>query len=302
MKRLIRILSVALALTACSAQIPSASDGSDDSGHDTAFSITTSDAIATELSGSPAHEAEAAFARVSFLHRSATRLPVELSTSTDGTTWSEWSAGVLSDEASDEQNGVWVADLDVADGDARYWRARVTSVDAPTELAVVTETLDEVIAAAETLDDDAPVELETADPGTGVSSAALRNFRRYRFDLGYVGRSWLWLLRGARHRGWGGTLYGPRTGLRTYAQQAALWNAFQNGTGSPAFPPWGPSRHLIRNVRPVGTWYQAVDTSDVSTLISRGRSMGASLHTPYSAEPWHVEARHSFGPPRGWRP
>ena len=72
--------------------------------------------------------------------------------------------------------------------------------------------------------------------------------------------------------------------------------------GIPAFPPWGPSRHLVRNVRRVGTWYQAVDTSDVPRLISIARGMNVSLHTPYGNEPWHVEARRSFGPPRGWRP
>jgi hypothetical protein len=292
----------AIALCACSAEVPTPETGSDDPGHDTVFALTTSEDISDELLASPSHEAEQTFARLSYLHRATTRLAIEISTSADGTTWSEWSAGVLSDEASDEEAGVWVSDIDVADGDARYFRIHSTDAQAPTEIAVVTETLDEVVASTEGLDDEAPLELVPTGGDVEAATAALTTFRRYRFDLGYVGRSWLWLLRGARRRGWSGSLYGPRTGLRTYAQQAALWNAYQNGTGSPAFPPWGPSRHLIRNVRRVGTWYQAVDTSDVSGLISRGRNMGVSLGTPYSREPWHVEARHSFGPPRGWRP
>jgi hypothetical protein len=294
---------LAVVLSACGTEVPTAIESSDDHGHDTVVALTASDEISTELSTSPAHEADAAFARLSYLHRSPVRTLIEISTSTDGVTWSDWSEGVLSDEASDEEVGVWVADLDVAEGDARYWRVRSTAAEAPTELAVVTETIEELAANLESLDDEAEEEIEAGDETVGVATDALTtNFRRYRFDLGYVGRSWLWLLRGARRRGWDGTLYGPRTGLRTYAQQASLWNAYQNGTGAPAFPPWGPSRHLIRNVGRVGPWYQAVDTSDVGGLISHGRAMGASLRVPYSNEPWHVEARRSFGPPRGWRP
>lgn len=289
-------------LVACSVEAPSAAEASDDHGHDVVFALTVGEEIATELSGSPVHEAEAAFARLSYLHRAPTRIAIEISTSTDGTTWSEWSEGVLSDEASDEEFGVWVADLDVADADARYWRVRSAAEETPTELAVVTQTVDELAADLEGTDDAPELDLDLEGSDLGVVTAEATTFRRYRYDLGRVGRSWLWLLRNARRRGWGGSLYGPRTGLRTYAQQASLWNAYQNGTGAPAFPPWGPSRHLVRNVRRVGTWYQAVDTSDVPGLIRIGRNLGVSLHTPYGNEPWHVEARRSFGPPRGWRP
>lgn len=298
-----RVLCVLAMLAAgCSTEVSSAVEASSDHGHDTVFTLTASAELSTELSTSPIHEADVAFARLSYLHRSSARMPIAISTSADGTTWSDWSEGVLSEEASDEEFGVWVSDLDVADGDARFWRARSTDAAVPTKLAVVTETLDEVAANLESVGDDAPSELATGDADVGGATGALTSFRRYRYDLGYVGRSWLWLLRGARNRGWGGSLYGPRTGLRTYAQQAALWNAYQNGTGNPAFPPWGPSRHLIRNVKKVGTWYQAVDTSDISGLISRARNMGVSLHVPYSGESWHVEARRAFGPPSGWRP
>jgi hypothetical protein len=289
-------------LVACSVEAPSATEASDDHGHDAVFALTAADEIGAELDASPVHQAEVAFARLSYLHRAPARLAIEISTSADGDTWSEWSEGVLSDEASDEDFGVWVADLDVAEADARFWRVRSAGAELPTELAVVTQTVDELAADLEGTDDAAAVDLDVEGDDLGVATAEATTFRRYRFDLGRVGRSWLWLLRGARSRGWDGSLYGPRTGLRTYAQQASLWNAYQNGTGAPAFPPWGPSRHLVRNVRRVGTWYQAVDTSDVSGLIRIGRNMGVSLHTPYGNEPWHVEARRSFGPPRGWRP
>lgn len=293
---------VAMILSGCGTSVPSAVEGSSDHGHDAVFALTVSAEISSELTTSPTHEADAAFARLSYLHRATDRMPLEISTSGDGSTWSEWSAGTLSDEASDEAAGVWVSDLDVADGDARYWRVRATDAALPTELAVVTETLEEVAANLVGSEDEPTAAAATGNPDVAGVTAALTSFRRYRFDLGYVGRSWLWMLRGARSRGWGGSLYGPRTGLRTYAQQASLWNAYQNGTGAPAFPPWGPSRHLIRNVKNVGTWYQAVDTSDVSGLISRARNMGVSLHRPYSGESWHVEARRAFGPPSGWRP
>jgi len=301
MNRALWILAI-LVVTGCSAEVPAASEASRDHGRDTAFALTDGTAIAAELTMSPVHEAEVAFARVSYLHRSTSRLPIELSTSAEGVTWSEWSAGVVSDEASDEEFGVWVSDLDVVDGEARFWRVRSADTALPTELALVTQTIDEVAADLESADDAPSSEAASAGPEVGAATGALTSFRRYRFDLGRVGRSWLWLLRGARNRGWRGSLYGPRTGLRTYAQQASLWNAYQNGTGAPAFPPWGPSRHLIRNVRKVGTWYQAVDTSDVSGLVSRARNMGVSLHVPYSGESWHVESRRAFGPPRGWNP
>lgn len=289
-----------LALVGCSAEVPDAVG--DDHGHDTVDVWNEPAALAEELATSPTHTADAAFARLSFLHRAPTRADLEVQTSEDGLTWSAWSTGVLSEEASDEEYGVWVSDIEVADGEARHWRIRGT-VGEVSELGVVTQTLDELAEEAESAAEDAPEELViSGDPSVAGATEAVTNFRRYRYDLGSVGRSWLYLLRSARSRGWRGTLYGPRTGLRTYAQQASLWNAYQNGTGAPAFPPTGPSRHLIRNVRRVATWYQAVDTNDVPNLIRIARNMGVSLHTPYASEPWHVEASRSFGPPRGWRP
>lgn len=292
------LLLLGASLGACNTELP-ATDGHDE-GYDSLETFTERATIDAELAGSPVHTTEVAFARLSFLHRSPERAAIEIQTSADGITWSAWTSGALSDEASDEAYGVWVSDVDVTDGEALHWRVRGAG-DGLTELAVVTQTLDELAEEAAEGSDDEP-EIVAAEDGVAASVESLRNFRRYRYDLGRVGRSWLYLLRTARSRGWRGTLYGPRTGLRTYAQQASLWNAYQNGTGAPAFPPWGPSRHLVRNVRRVGTWYQACDTNDVPNLIRIARNMGVSLHTPYGNEPWHVEARRSFGPPRGWRP
>ncbi|AKF08304.1 hypothetical protein [Sandaracinus amylolyticus] len=299
------LLALALVGGGCAAETADATEASDDHGHDAVFSLLDAAEIESELDGATVHDAETEFVRLSYLYRSPAPMQIEIATSLDGTTWSEWREGVISEEASDEEYGVWVADLDVIDdASARYWRVRGVDVESlPTELAV--DTLD-----AEELASDLESELDVDPDGTemledatvGVATESLVNFRRYRFDLGRVGRSWLWLLRTARRRGWSGSLYGSRTGLRTYAQQASLWNLYQSGRGAPAFPPWGPSRHLVRNVRRVGTWYQAVDTNDVPRLIRIARGLGVSLHRPYSREPWHVEARRSFGPPRGWRP
>lgn len=302
MRRTLFVLALALGGCTAAVEAPGAHDGSDDHAHDAVFALTDPGELAAELTLSPEHDAELDFVRISVLHRATDRLPIEIATSRDGVTWSEYDMGVLSDEASDPELGVWVVDLDVHDGDARYWRVRGPHGAAPTELAVLPVDVDTLAADLESEEDVPELDIALDDDDLGVIGQQATTFRRYRFDLGRVGRSWLWLLRGARRRGWGGTLYGPRTGLRTYAQQASLWNAYQNGTGAPAFPPWGPSRHLVRNVARRGTWYQAVDTNDVRGLISAARRMNVSLHTPYGNEPWHVEARRSFGPPRGWRP
>ncbi len=290
------------ALTGCTATPESPYDGSDDHGHDATFSLTDASELEAELTLSPAHDAEIDIARISVLHRSSDRLPIEIATSADGVTWSDYELGVLSEEASDEEFGVWVVDLDVLEGDARYWRVRTEDGSIPTELAVLPVDADQLADDIQSEQDVPELDIAIEGEDLAVTGEHQTSFRRYRFDLGRVGRSWLWMLRGARRRGWTGSLYGSRTGLRTYAQQASLWNLYQSGRGAPAFPPWGPSRHLVRNVQRRGTWYQAVDTNDVPRLIRVARNMGVSLHTPYGNEPWHVEARRSFGPPRGWRP
>lgn len=126
--------------------------------------------------------------------------------------------------------------------------------------------------------------------------------KRYSFGQAKVNRSWYWLLMGARRRGWVGSINGPRGGLRTYLQQAQLYALYRSGRGAPAFPPNGPSRHLIRNVKKMGQWSAAVDVSDPVGLINAAAKMGVRLHRPYPHEPWHIEAAKPFSAPKGYRP
>ena len=77
---------------------------------------------------------------------------------------------------------------------------------------------------------------------------------------------------------------------------------FRAGVGAPAFPPNGPSRHLIRNVKKKGGWYQAVDVSNPEELIAIAGRMGVKLHRPYPHEPWHVEAAKPFYAPKSFKP
>lgn len=277
--------------------------GDEHAHRDLPFLLESPSLILEELSESPEHAEEGPFARITVVYRADAERTLELATTEDGATWSEWLAPTIDVEASDPEHGVFVADLDVAEGEARLWRIRGAGEERPSTLAVSTSSLDELLATVTTDEDLVGGQVEDVEASEGgVQTVSGRAFARYRFDAGVVSRSWHWLLRSARNRGWRGTLYGPRTGLRTYAQQAALWNAYQSGRGAPAFPPWGPSRHLIRNVGRVGRWYQAVDTNDVGTLIRIARGLGVSLHVPYAGEPWHVEARRRFSPPRGYRP
>lgn len=125
--------------------------------------------------------------------------------------------------------------------------------------------------------------------------------KRYSFGEAKVSRSWLWLLTEARKAGWRGWVNGPRGGLRTYLQQAQLFALYRSGKGAPAFPPNGPSRHLIRNVKKKGGWYQAVDVSDPQGLIAAAKKKGVELHRPYPHEPWHIEAKKPFYAPKNFR-
>jgi hypothetical protein len=73
---------------------------------------------------------------------------------------------------------------------------------------------------------------------------------------------------------------------------------FRAGVGNPAFPPNGPSRHLIRNMKARGHWSMAVDVSEPQQLIRIASKLGVALHTPYPNEPWHVEAKRPFTVPK----
>lgn len=87
----------------------------------------------------------------------------------------------------------------------------------------------------------------------------------------------------ARKKGWKGKSDGPVSGLRTYAEQKALWDAYQNGTGSPAFPPDGPSLHMVSNL-PKNRLH-AVDMSDAARFCEI-----TGWRRPYNPpEFWHVE-------------
>jgi hypothetical protein len=296
MSRLIRIaIAVALVLAAAGCYGTAYDHG--DHGHDALVELDAADA--------EVHEAPKPFVRLGLTYRAPAGTPIEVSTSADGATWSEWATAVRSEDADDLETDVRIADHDVASGEPASF-VRVRGVPGAAEpqgvvLAVLDGgDLEDAIGNAD--DEIAPTMRESDDPDVAGAVAAAGSFRVFRFDQGRVTRAWLWLLRKARRRGWRGSLYGPRTGLRTYRQQQQLWNAYQNGTGAPAFAPWGPSRHMIRNVRRRGKWYQAVDTNDVGRLIHIARRLGVRLHTPYAGEPWHVEARRRFNAPRTFRP
>ena len=106
-----------------------------------------------------------------------------------------------------------------------------------------------------------------------------------------VSREMAWVMRTARERGWQGGTTGRRAGARTYADQASLYFG-----GYPAFPPWGPSRHLRHNLARKGYWAQAVDVSDSAGLI---RHAPVRLHVRYSWEEWHVESVRRYSIPGG---
>ncbi len=122
--------------------------------------------------------------------------------------------------------------------------------------------------------------------------------RLYRFDGALVSRPWLWLLSQARASGWPGHVKGPASGLRTYAQQDALFHLYLAGKGAPAFDPDGPSRHMITNLGPGRWWMQAADITAPERFIAAAARLHVAIVRPYlPREPWHVEAARAFGPP-----
>ncbi len=289
------ILVASSCLFACGGPVaePLAEDGAADTAdpHTLTAWATDPQVLHDELAGSPVHESKTPFQQVAILAETTndTAPRLEISTSADGSTWSPWSDVQL----ARTDDGAWTG-VHATSGATHY---RLRGDDAPLRF-LSTEPLD----ATASLDAGGPEDV--IDDGSGIITASegLSSLRRYRFDLGSVDRAWLWLLRTARRAGWSGHLAGSRTGLRTYAQQAALYQLFLEGRGAPAFPPWGPSRHMIHNVMRLGTWAQAVDTQDVGTLISIARRHGIHLHTPYASEPWHVESTTHFSAPASFVP
>lgn len=118
--------------------------------------------------------------------------------------------------------------------------------------------------------------------------------KAYKFGPGKVRGSWWLLLTRARKHGWKGNLTGPRSGGRTYVMQAGLYALYRAGIGAPAFPPGGPSRHMLRNIRGRKHWKQAVDVSDPQGLIRAAKKAGVELHQPYASESWHIESKRRF--------
>lgn len=284
-------LALALAAAGCAGEVP-------DQGGDGADSVISwsGAALTSQLAGTREHIAERPFALISLLYRGDAGVRLEVSTAGDDGVWSPFRP--VSFEAAEDDD--FVGELALA-ADQASFRVRAIGEAQPTFLSVeLLGAEDSVLAADEHLDEDV---LDAVDDGVlTFAVAATSTPKTYRFGAGRVTKPWLWLLKGARRAGWRGTLAGPRTGLRTYAQQASLYRAYLNGTGAPAFPPNGPSRHLLRNVKRLGRWAQAIDTQDVYTLIRYASRKGIRLHLPYSNEPWHVEARSYFRQPVGWNP
>lgn len=113
--------------------------------------------LADELATSPAREAPEPFVRLGIVWESRSGAPLEVSTSVDGETWSEWSAvDVLNVETEEVTSAV--ASHDVAGGAAAtHYRVRSSSGAEPTFLHVefLDQTLAESTEDGEPVDDDA---------------------------------------------------------------------------------------------------------------------------------------------------
>lgn len=78
------------------------------------------------------------------------------------------------------------------------------------------------------------------------------------------------------------------SGLRTYAEQVALWNAYQNGTGNLAARP-GTSRHETGNAADCGVvgWGPYVSMCQYPGAVAALRAAG--LAATVFSEAWHIE-------------
>lgn len=131
----------------------------------------------------------------------------------------------------------------------------------------------------------------SAPAASSAPLVSLKSNGLYLFDRKRVSPEWFWFLSLARSSGWRGHL---RSGVRTYSEQSRLYDKFRAGTGAPAFPPDGPSRHMRENNRK--PWQHAVDVSYSSDLLRVARASRVHLKRPYASEPWHLEAARDFGP------
>jgi len=112
------VIAAVLALSGCSSAVPDATG--DDDAHDSVVTLAA-DELATELVTSPAHDAARVLAQVELVYDAPSAAAVDVATSVDGLTWTDWTSGAVDTEASSD--GTFVATVDVADG-PRYWRVR----------------------------------------------------------------------------------------------------------------------------------------------------------------------------------
>lgn len=75
---------------------------------------------------------------------------------------------------------------------------------------------------------------------------------------------------------------------RLYSTQKAAWNAYQNGTGSPADNPDRPDIYPLAHVR-----FAALDVVN----SARGAMTAAGFEYPYSYEPWHAQLPNIYAYP-----
>ena len=75
---------------------------------------------------------------------------------------------------------------------------------------------------------------------------------------------------------------------RLYSTQKAAWNAYQNGTGSPADNPDRPDLYPLAHVR-----FAALDVVN----SARGAMTAAGFEYPYSYEPWHAQLPNIYAYP-----
>jgi hypothetical protein len=77
------------------------------------------------------------------------------------------------------------------------------------------------------------------------------------------------------------------SGGRLKAKQQEFWDAFQNGTGSPADDPNRPDRFPLAHVR-----FVAADITPTADRVRRLRAAG--LVRPYAYEEWHWEVPNVY--------
>jgi len=145
---------IAIALAACGGEV---ADIGGESSHDDARAKSFTHEgpeLADELAASPARTAPEPFVRLGIVWEARSGAPLEVSTSVDGASWSEWSAVDVLNVETEEVTST-VGSHDVAGGAAAtHYRVRSSSGAEPTFLHV--EFLDQTLA--DSTEDGEPVE------------------------------------------------------------------------------------------------------------------------------------------------